>query len=171
MTLEAWITERGLSAMGGQWSAVFAQGRKYAGHLPDARTREILFRIPAEAPALRGEILRDLVRAWAAEVIPSEVEAVGRRLGFCDRYKRVSVRDQSTRWGSCSSTGTLSFNWRLVLLPWELHDYVILHEFGHFAHMNHSGDFWDFLHAHDEDAGRHDRALRDISRAVMALKD
>lgn len=57
-------------------------------------------------------------------------------------YNRITVRDQKTRWGSCSARGTLSFNWRLMLAPPTIADYVIVHELCHLTYMNHSADFW-----------------------------
>lgn len=56
--------------------------------------------------------------------------------------KRVSVRDQSTRWGSCSTTGTLSFSWRLIFAPAHVLDYVAAHEVAHLREMNHGPKFW-----------------------------
>jgi hypothetical protein len=71
----------------------------------------------------------------------------------CRRYaadlgvavKRVSVRDQSSRWGSCSSTGVLSFSWRLILAPPFVLDYLAAHEVAHLVEMNHSRRFWRLL--------------------------
>ncbi|MGD9783601.1 MAG: M48 family metallopeptidase [Hyphomicrobiaceae bacterium] len=56
--------------------------------------------------------------------------------------KRIVVRDQSSRWGSCSTTGTLSFSWRLILAPPLVLDYVAAHEVAHLAEMNHGRRFW-----------------------------
>jgi hypothetical protein len=57
-------------------------------------------------------------------------------------YGRISVRDQKTRWGSCSSKGNLNFNYRLYYMPQHLMDYVIIHELSHRKQMNHSKLFW-----------------------------
>lgn len=62
------------------------------------------------------------------------------RLGL--RPKKIAVRDQTSRWGSCSTTGVLSFSWRLVLAPPPVLDYVAAHEVAHLAEMNHSPRFW-----------------------------
>jgi predicted metal-dependent hydrolase len=56
--------------------------------------------------------------------------------------KRIAVRDQSSRWGSCSSTGVLSYSWRLVLAPSFVLDYLAAHEVAHLAELNHSPRFW-----------------------------
>jgi predicted metal-dependent hydrolase len=58
------------------------------------------------------------------------------------KAKRISLRDQASRWGSCSSTGLLSFSWRLVLAPRRILDYVAAHEVAHLAEMNHGPRFW-----------------------------
>ncbi len=57
-------------------------------------------------------------------------------------YGRISIREQRTRWGSCSSKGNLNFNWRLILAPEEVLDYVVVHELAHRREMNHSKAFY-----------------------------
>jgi predicted metal-dependent hydrolase len=60
-------------------------------------------------------------------------------------YTSVTIRDQKSRWGSCSSRGTLSFNYRLIFAPPVVLDYVVVHELCHLTQMNHSRDFWDMV--------------------------
>ena len=63
------------------------------------------------------------------------------------RYTRIALRDQRSRWGSCSTRGTLSFNWRLVLAPHDVLDYVVVHEVCHLVEHNHGPRFWKVVHS------------------------
>lgn len=78
------------------------------------------------------------------------------------KFARVTVRDQKTRWGSCSSKGNLNFNYRLHYLPQELMDYVVVHELAHRIHMNHSREFWEVVAAIDADYKEHRKRLKEI---------
>lgn len=79
-------------------------------------------------------------RQAAAEYIPLRVAYFAKRMGVT--YGRITIREQKTRWGSCSSAGNLNFNWKLMLLEPELLDYVVVHELAHRREMNHSARFW-----------------------------
>ena len=82
-------------------------------------------------------------RRAARELVTMLVEEEAPPLGVS--YGRIQVRDQRTRWGSCSTTGTLSFNWRLVLAPFDVLDYVVVHELCHLVEANHSRRFWKLV--------------------------
>ncbi len=58
---------------------------------------------------------------------------------------RITVRDTKSRWGSCSSTGSLSFSWRVIFTPPHVADYIVAHEVAHLVEMNHSRQFWDLV--------------------------
>lgn len=75
-------------------------------------------------------------------------------------YKRVSIKDQKTMWGSCSKKGNLNFNWRLVQLPPELADYVIVHELCHLKELNHSKQFWSLVALSIPEYAQRRRSLR-----------
>lgn len=79
-------------------------------------------------------------RQQAATVLTERVASLAARHGFT--WKKVRISSARTRWGSCSSTGTLSFTWRLVLAPPAVVDYVVLHELVHTKVRNHSRTFW-----------------------------
>ena len=82
-------------------------------------------------------------RRAARELITMLIEDEAAELGVAP--KRVQIRDQRSRWGSCSTTGTLSFNWRLVLAPLEVLDYIVVHELCHMREPNHSRRFWKLV--------------------------
>jgi predicted metal-dependent hydrolase len=107
------------------------------------------------------------LRRLAETGLPLAVERLSRRVGVS--VAQVGVRDQTTRWGSCSAGGSLSLNWRLVLLPPLLHDHVILHELSHRRHMDHSDRFWNQLAAWDPQWRKHDRELTKRWNVIMDL--
>lgn len=84
--------------------------------------------------------LEAIYRKAAREYFPKRVSHYAHILGVT--YGKISIRDQKTRWGSCSSEGNLSFNWRLILAPPNVLDYVVVHELCHRKEMNHSHEFW-----------------------------
>jgi predicted metal-dependent hydrolase len=93
-------------------------------------------RLGLERLRLTAEQGRREARARITLIAQSEAAALG------VSYSRITLRDQRSRWGSCSSTGGLSFNWRLVLAPHDVLDYVVVHEICHLAELNHGPAFW-----------------------------
>jgi predicted metal-dependent hydrolase len=92
---------------------------------------------------LKQQALADLRQATTTYAAKMEVT-----------YKRIAVRDQKSRWGSCTTDGTLSYSWRLVLAPPFVLDYVAAHEVAHLREMNHSPKFWRLVLTHCKDTRR-----------------
>lgn len=79
-------------------------------------------------------------REMARRKITERTEYFARQMGIS--WKRIFIKETKTRWGSCSQAGNLNFNWKLVLMPPEILDYVVVHELAHRKEMNHSPLFW-----------------------------
>ena len=100
---------------------------------------ERLLCVAGEAPHV-GRRVEDFLKREAKRDLEIAVGRYAERIAVA--YRRVSVRDQSSRWGSCSTTGVLSFSWRLILAPRNVLDYLAAHEVAHLIEMNHSPRFW-----------------------------
>jgi predicted metal-dependent hydrolase len=103
--------------------------------------------IPAGSKQATMDFVRDHLRSSARIEIEDAVVRNAALMGC--KPKSVSIRDQRTRWGSCSTRGTLSFNWRLIMAPQAVLDYVVIHELAHMFQPNHSKDFWEVVQKYD----------------------
>jgi predicted metal-dependent hydrolase len=101
---------------------------------------EMALFVPGEAEH-RARRLIDWLKVEAARDLDRRCRVHAANLGVT--FVSISMRSQATRWGSCSTNGKLNFNWRLVLAPPYVLDYVAAHEVAHLIEMNHSQDFWD----------------------------
>jgi len=94
-------------------------------------------------PAHLGRRVRDHLIRLARQELTRRARLCAGRIG--KPIARIGVRDTRSRWGSCSSKGTLSFSWRLVLMPEAVIDYVVAHEVAHLVEMNHGPRFWQLV--------------------------
>jgi len=120
--------------------------------------------VPADRATAQPAIERWFRRAAREEIAPRLDRAVA-ELGTS--YTTLTIRNQRTRWGSCSSSGAMSFNWRLLLAPPEILEYVVEHEVAHLEVLDHSASFWELLASRCPDwqlyedwLRRHGHALR-----------
>ena len=103
----------------------------------------------------------ELDRTTARQILIQKLDELSKINGFS--YNRVFIRNQKTRWGSCSAKNNISLNMKLLLLPEELRDYVILHELVHTQIKNHSSKFWEALDKYVGDARGQQVKLNDYS--------
>ncbi len=125
---------------------------------------EIIVRLSPASPEEIRPLLGRWMRAQAASVIPRRVSELNAPWGL--RYANIAVRNQRTRWGSCSRRGNLSFNWRLVILPAHVADYLICHELAHLQYLDHSSRFWRLVEKMCPGFRESERWLRKHGRSV-----
>jgi predicted metal-dependent hydrolase len=129
----------------------------------EERRRRQVPRLGLERLAVSESDGRDRARAVVSAVAEREAD----RLGVA--FRRIRIGGQRTLWGSCSARGTLSFNWRLVLAPPDVVDYVVVHELCHLLVPNHSQSFWSLVERH-RPGWREQRAwLREYGPELLAF--
>lgn len=97
----------------------------------------------------------------ARKIIQNKVDKFSRELAL--EYKKISIRDQKTRWGSCSKLGNLNFNYKIILLPEHLQNYIVIHELCHLQELNHSKKFWSLVEKVCPDYKKYRQELKNIN--------
>jgi len=102
--------------------------------------------------------LADFLKRQAKRDLEAAVSRHAAMLG--KPMPKITLRDTTSRWGSCSAAGTLNFSWRLILAPSFVHDYLAAHEVAHLVHMNHSDKFWKLTYRLSADTDRAEAWLK-----------
>ncbi len=122
----------------GAAASVTRHGQQIIVSLPEDQSIE-----DPNIQALIRPVVIDALRKEAKSYLPRRLAFLAAQHGFT--YKKVRFSHASGRWGSCSSSGTISLNIALMKLPFPLIDYVLIHELSHTVEMNHSQDFWSLV--------------------------
>ncbi|MFQ3240414.1 MAG: putative metal-dependent hydrolase [Lentimonas sp.] len=167
-TLGDWLVEYPLLSGSGDRFTVRVEttDRLRADYTFDNGGAEIVLRLPKTSEDADAALLQ-LVKRFAKDAMTCRVAYHAKRLDL--KFTKLSVRDQASRWGSCSSSGGISLNWRLVVVAPELQDYVILHELAHLTEMNHSRHFWALLDTYDTNRVAHEAALDEMTAEIMRV--
>jgi predicted metal-dependent hydrolase len=147
-----------------KWSIVYrskegrsASIRQYAAHV-----------LVVEGCLTNKGVIRKLLKGWlhqqAERILPDWLERVSCSTGL--KYTDVSIRDQKTRWGSCSAQKNISLNQKLIFLPPELVDYILVHELCHTVQMSHSIKFWALVEKVMPDYKQRRKLLREYEKKI-----
>ncbi|OYR67538.1 metal-dependent hydrolase [Halorubrum ezzemoulense] len=111
------------------------------------------------------QVLENVYRREARDHFTERADFYAEEMGV--EYGKITIRNQRTRWGSCSTTGTISLNWRLVMAPPEVVDYVVVHELAHLREANHDDRFWSIVAEYDPEYESHAQWLEEHSTELI----
>lgn len=132
-----------ISLLGEKRSLVVVREERKRGRAKCVMDKLLLF-VPYEADYYcKRELLEKWFRKEASLILKEKAQEFARLLSVI--FKEIHIKDQRSRWGSCSSKGNLNFNWRIVMAPEPVCDYVVIHELCHLKHMDHSESFWQLV--------------------------
>ena len=135
---------------------IIYRGRKFLKKVEESTIEEIVLKgdlIIIRSRSTNIHYVNDLVSNWYLDnsnnVILNRVNTLSSKYNLLP--SKVLIRNQKSRWGSCNSRKEIRLNWRLVLMPDYVMDYIIIHELCHLKHMNHSNSFWSLVYKLDPD--------------------
>lgn len=148
-----------LQCIGQRLEVIYQQSDRATFKLPEEGLQMVISG-PVGEPSVIRNVLHKWLKQRAKQVLPEMLKHLAVQ-HHCNP-NRISVRMQKTRWGSCSPSGNISLNAKLLLLPEALAEHVMLHELAHLQHLNHSSLFWQRLESMDPKCQYHRRELRQV---------
>ncbi len=131
----------------------------------DNKTKQIFINTPKTTSLYLKKLFDKKLRPHALKLIKDELKALSAKYHF--KYNKVTIRNQSSRYGSCSSMGNLNFNWQIIFFPYPIFRHLLLHELTHLLVKNHKKEFWDQLKQYDPDAKIHNRYIKLNSKKYL----
>ena len=147
---------------GAELKASVLPSRTDAFFVEDIAKGEVVFCTPDD------KLLTDIFKKYATKRLEESVQRVSFESGL--KIGKITVRGQASRWGSMSSNGTMSLNWRIIFLRPELQNYILCHEFAHTMFMDHSVSFWIYLNRICPNAKKLDRELSKIGSQIISIE-
>ena len=164
--LQAYLVKHPRLALSGRWHRLELRFQMGAfGYVVDAEER--IVRAALNAGLAPEQQLVDILKQIAREHLPERIQYWSSKTGI--KAHGVTIRDQRSRWGSCSETGGISLNWRLILISPQLQDHILLHELAHIRQFDHSRDFHAFLNQLDPRSRDNAKRLDDEAERVFRL--
>ena len=120
--------------------------------------QKIYSNMAIESESHAKKVLESKLRPFALKLIKKELVLLSNNFNF--KYGKVTVRNQSSRYGSCSAHGNLSFNWQIIFFPYSQFQHILLHELTHIDIKNHSSKFWDQLTIYDPNCKKNNLWLK-----------
>lgn len=125
--------------------------------------------LPSALPETeRPRLVREALLVWykrqAKILFQEKLDDYARKMGL--QYHQLRIKEQKTKWGSCSSKGNINLNWRVILAPEQVIDYLMIHELSHLRHLNHSQAFWQEVGKYMPDYLQWKKWLRDNGKSL-----
>jgi len=155
-----------LTAINQTWRILYIQSTNKKAKLFVRPEQELVLLGNIEDKIFCKKLLTQWIRKQAAIYLTTCLQKIAQEMQLT--YKKVVVRGQQSRWGSCSSDKSISLNYKLFFLPAELVRHVVIHELCHTVHLNHSINFWRMVASFDPQWKEHNRELRQSDRWVPA---
>lgn len=153
-----------LPALNLKWKIFYFSSKAKRVTLLSRFEQELILMGNIENKVLCKKVLNEWVKEQAKKYLSSTLQHYSQLTQLV--YENIIIRNQRTRWGSCSTNKTISLNYKLIFLPERLSTHVVLHELCHLKYLNHSARFWQLLAKHDPESDAHNRELRTAEKFI-----
>jgi len=153
-----------LKSLDQTWTILYKKSNTRKNVIHENNSRVLLLEGPLTSKIIIRRLLKSWIRSRAELILPPWLDRLSSMAGL--PYNGLTIRDQKTRWGSCSASGKINLNMKLILLPPPIVDYILLHELVHTVQLSHSGKFWNELGKYIPDYIERRRGLRQQEKLI-----